>query len=91
MRQSCLTACLLLTGTGVLIPFAGAKADEQAAGKQALDTWRAWQEMHPLPLPENDEAEEKLLRELFGCIRSPRRTMRLWSGKSGGSISDSFC
>ena len=65
MRQSCWIACSLLTAVGVLMPFAGAEADEQAAGKQALGAWRAWQEMHPLPLPENEESEERLLRELF--------------------------
>jgi len=65
MRQSCWRICLLLAVPGVLIPLAGSEADEEAAGKQAVDTWHAWQEMHPLPLPEIDEAEEKLLSELF--------------------------
>jgi hypothetical protein len=55
----------LLAGTGVLTPFAGAKADKQAAGKHDLDTWRAWQQRRPVPLPEDDQAEEKLLSELF--------------------------
>ncbi len=65
MRQSCWTTSFLLAVAGVLITFAGAKANEYAVGKQAVDSWRAWKEMHPLPLSKNDRAEEKLLSELF--------------------------
>ena len=32
-------------------------------GSGVPTTWRTWQETHPLPLPQNDQAEEKLLSE----------------------------
>jgi hypothetical protein len=34
------------------------------AQKPSLSTWRAWQETHPLPLPEHDRAEEAIVAEL---------------------------
>ncbi len=44
----------------VLIQYSDA-----AAKTPALDIWRAWLEEHPLPLKEQDGAEEAVLRELF--------------------------
>jgi hypothetical protein len=65
MREACGITRLLLAGTCVLTHLVGADADDQAAGESALQTWQAWQETHPLPLLENDKAEEALVGELF--------------------------
>ena len=65
MWQSCWTLCLSLAAAGVALSLAAASADPQSAREQALDTWRAWRDAHPLPLPEDDQAEERLVSDLF--------------------------
>ena len=61
MSKSCWTGCLVLAGMCIFIPVAGAEAGEAPAGRTTLDTWRAWQDAHPLPLADQDRAEEVLL------------------------------
>jgi hypothetical protein len=74
MRKSRWTTRLLSAALCVSIAIAGAEAGEQAAGRPPVDTWRAWQEAHPLPRPQDDKAEEAIVGEL--CSGRPLAEVR---------------
>jgi len=66
MRPSRRAASLLLFGAWLFfISSAGVQAGETPTENPATGAWRAWQEAHPLPLADQDRAEEAILRDLF--------------------------
>jgi hypothetical protein len=67
MRRSLRITGWLLVEIGVLVTIGNGEADDRITGGRATDSWLAWTEAHPLPLPENDKAEEQLLGELFAA------------------------